>query len=90
MRSCSGGAIVPLLDAPDRLDQLAPRLAEDAPEDVLLRVEVVVEEPVRDAGLLRDVADPRGVVALPREDPHRRVQEQPALVPLLERSGTAV
>ena len=58
------------------------RLAEDAAKHFLLRREVVVEEPVRDARLLGDVADPRRVVALPRENAHGRVEKQPPLVPL--------
>jgi hypothetical protein len=68
-----------LLDALDRLDQRAPGLAEDGEEHLLLRAEVVVEQPVCDACLLGDVADAARVVALAREDPHRRLEEQPAL-----------
>jgi hypothetical protein len=40
----------------------------------------VVEQAVRDAGLLRDVADPGGVIALRREHAHGGLQD---LVPLL-------
>jgi hypothetical protein len=40
----------------------------------------VVEEPVGDPRLLGDVADATGVVALPREDAHGRVEDDPALV----------
>ena len=69
------GRVARLLDALDGLDQRAPGLAEDAAQHVLLRVEVVVEEPVRDTCLLGDVADPARVVPLAREDPHRRVQK---------------
>jgi hypothetical protein len=68
-----------LLDAFDRLDQRAPRLAEDGAEHLLLRAEVVVQEAVRDARLLGDVADAARVVPLPGEDAHRRVQKQSAL-----------
>jgi len=35
----------------------APGLAEDRLENLVLRAEVVVEQAVRDAGLLRDVTD---------------------------------
>src|SRR5439155_6089429 len=49
--------LVARLDLPDRVDDLAPRVAEHRLEQRLLRLEVVVEEPVRDAGLLGDVAD---------------------------------
>jgi hypothetical protein len=45
----------------------------------------VVEEAVRDAGLLGDVADARGVVALAGEDPDGRVEQEPSL--LLLRGG---
>jgi hypothetical protein len=46
----------------------------------------VVEEPVRDSRLLGDVTDPRGVIALAREDADGRVEDEPALV----RGGSAV
>ena len=46
------------LDALEARDQFAPVLAEDRLQHLVLRGEVVVQEPVRDAGLLRDVADP--------------------------------
>ena len=61
------------------LEQL-PRLAEDRLEHLFLRAEVVIEQPVRDARLLGDVADARGVVALAREDADGRVEDQPALL----------
>ena len=74
------GWVACLLDALDRLDQRPPGLTKDAPENVLLRLEVVVEQPVGDACLLCDVAHAARVVALAREDPHRCVEEQSALV----------
>ena len=83
--SPDGAAPLPaprFLDVADRLQQVRPRLAEDRLEDVLLRGEVVVDEPVRDACLLGDVADARRVVALPRERPHGGVED---LAPLLLR-----
>ena len=71
---------VRLLDVADRRQQLGPGLAEDRLEDVLLGGEVVVDEPVRDAGLLGDVADPRRVVALLGERPHGGVEDLPPLL----------
>ena len=44
-------------------------------EHLVLRAEVVVEQAVRDAGLLGDVADPRAVEAVPREHAHRRAAD---------------
>src|SRR5207253_11268888 len=66
-----------LLDRADRAEQLVPGLAEDDLEELVLRGEVVVEQPVRDTGLLGDVADPARVEALAREDADRRVANQP-------------
>jgi hypothetical protein len=43
-------------------------------------LEVVVDEPVGDAGLVGDVRDATGVETLTREDPHGGVEDQPALV----------
>ena len=80
------GWVACLLDALDRLDQRPPGLTKDAAENVLLRLEVVVEQPVGDARLLCDVAHAARVVALAREDPHRCVEEQSALV--FRRSST--
>ena len=40
----------------------------------------MVEQAVRDAGLLRDVADARGVEAAPSEDPNRGVEQDATLV----------
>ena len=57
-----------------------PVLAEDGLEHCLLRREVVVEETVRDARLLGDVADPRAVVAAAREYAHSRGENRPPTV----------
>ena len=46
----------------------------------VLGVEVVVEEPVRDARLLRDVADPARVESLAREHANGGVENLPPLV----------
>ena len=51
-------------------------------EHVVLRGEVVVEETVRDAGVLGDVADARAVVAVLGEDADRGVEDELALVRL--------
>src|SRR3954453_14535003 len=51
-------------------------------EDFVLGGEVGIEEAVGDTRLLRDVSDPRGVEALPREHPGGRVEEE---TPLLSR-----
>ena len=68
----------------------APVLDEDRPQDVVLRREVVVEEAVRDARVLRDVADARSVVAVLREHADRGVEDALALVRrAIERSVNA-
>ena len=72
----------PPLDLLDRLEHPRPRAPEDRLEQILLRPEVVVDEPVGDAGLLGDVRDAARVVAGPREDRDRRPQDQPPLLPL--------
>ena len=56
---------------------------EDRLEHRVLRVEVVVEEPVRDAGLLGDVADPARVESLAREHANGGVED---LTPLFLQS----
>ena len=66
--------------AAERLEHVAPRVPEDRLEHLVLRAEVVVEQPVRDAGLLGDVTDAAVVIAAAREDPHGGVEEQPALL----------
>ena len=45
----------------------------------------MVQEPVRDARLLGDVADARGVVAVAGEDAHGRVEDQAPLPSRLRR-----
>src|SRR5690348_6545106 len=52
-----GCRLVAVLDRVDALEEHAPVLAEHGLEDFVLRREVVVEQPVRDTGLFRDVAD---------------------------------
>ena len=79
--SCSG-ASSPVSSARATAASSRPHcLAEDRFEHGVLRAEVVVDEAVGDAGLLRDVADARGLVALRREDAHGRVEDLPLLVP---------
>ena len=67
--------VVERLDRVDRPDHRAPHLAEDSFEDGVLRLEVVVDEPVGDACLLGDVAHTAGVVALLREGAHGCVED---------------
>ena len=59
----------------------APGVAEHRLEHLLLRGEVVVEQPVGDARLLGDVADAAVVVARAREDAHGGVEDQLAASP---------
>ena len=75
--------LVRRLDLVDLREQVAPRLAEDRVEHLVLRGEVVVEQSVRDARLLGDVTDARGVEALVREHPDGRVENE---TPFLLRS----
>ena len=73
----------PLVGRRDRLEaaeELAPVLAEEGLEHLVLRREVVVEEAVRDACFLGDVADARGVEAVAREDAHRGVEDPAPLL----------
>jgi alpha-methylacyl-CoA racemase len=79
--------IAGLLDRVDALDEQAPVLAEDRLEDFVLRREVVVQQAVRDAGFLRDVADARRVEPLSREDADGCVEDQS---PFLFRTGCAL
>ena len=79
-RNCSGAGSGGRLNLVEALEQLPPVLAEDRCQHLVLGGEVVVEQAVRDAGLLRDVTDARRVVALAGEHPHRGVEDQPALV----------
>ncbi len=68
------------LDAREGVQHLGPRVAEDRFQHLLLRGEVVVEEAVRDACLLGDVAHAAAVVALAGEDADGGVEDQPALL----------
>jgi len=76
-----------LLDRVDPLDEQAPVLAEDRLEDFVLRREVVVQQAMRDAGFLGDVADARRVKSLSREDADGCVEDQ---TPFLFRNGCAL
>jgi crotonobetainyl-CoA:carnitine CoA-transferase CaiB-like acyl-CoA transferase len=76
-----------LLDRVDAFDKEAPVLAEDRLENFVLRREVVVQQAVRDAGLLGDVADARSVEPFPREDANGCVEDQ---TPFLFRTGCAL
>ena len=78
--SCSRGWLVRLLDPAERLEHVAPRVAEDRLEHLVLRLEVVVEQAVRDARLLGDVADAARVVAAAREDADGGVEDLPPLL----------
>ena len=71
------GAAVGLLD---RRQQQRPALAEQLVQDLVLRLEVVVDEPVGDPRLVGDVGDPGRVEALAGEDADRRVEDLAALV----------
>src|SRR6266545_1700097 len=73
--------LLDLLDSVDRREHHRPHLAEDRFEDGVLRLEVVVDEPVGNSRFLGDVADAARVVALLRESPDGGVENLPA--PLL-------
>ena len=77
------GELVALVDGDDRVDHDLPALGEERVEDLLLRVEVVVDEPVGHARLVRDVGHAAVVEALPREHGDRGVEDHPALVDLV-------
>ena len=79
-RSCSSAGSSDCSTAREAAEQLAPVLAEDGLEHGLLGREVVVEEPVRDARLLGDVADAGGVVAVAGEDADGGVEDEAALL----------
>ena len=64
----------------DRGEHHIPALQEQRVEDLVLGGEVVVDEPVGDAGLVGDIRDAAGVEPLPREHPHRGVEDHAALV----------
>jgi hypothetical protein len=63
-----------------RLDQQRPALREELVEHLVLGVEVVVDEPVGDPRLGRDVRDARRMEALPGEDRDRGIEDGAALV----------
>ena len=63
-----------------RLDEQRPALGEELVEHLVLGVEVVVDEPVGDARLGRDVRDAGRVKALAGEDRDRGVEDRAALV----------
>ena len=72
------------VDLVDRGEHQLPALEEQRVEHLVLGLEVVVDEPVGDAGLVGDVRDATRVEALAREHAHRRVEDQP---PLVDRGG---
>ena len=74
------GRLVRDLHGAKASDELAPVLDEDRPQDIVLRREVVVEEPVRDARVLCDVTDARFVVPVLREHANGSVEDARALV----------
>ena len=79
-RSCSSAGSSDCSTRREAPEQLAPVLAEERREHLLLGREVVVEQAVRDARLLGDVADAGGVVAVAREDAHGGVDDEAALL----------
>ena len=68
------------VDLVDRGEQQVPALREERVEHLVLGLEVVVDEAVGDARLVGDVGHAARVEALAREHPHRRVEDQAALV----------
>ena len=61
----------PRVDLVDRGEQQRPALGEELVHHLVLGAEVVVDEPVGDAGLVGDVGDAARVVALAGEDADR-------------------
>jgi hypothetical protein len=74
-----GGVREPI-DLGDRVEHDLPALDEQLVEDLLLRIEVVVDEPVRDAGLVGHVGDAAVMEPLPREDGDGCIEDETALV----------
>ncbi len=64
----------------DRGQEQRPPLGEELVHHLVLRAEVVVDEPVGDACLVGDVGDAARVVALAREHADGRVQDLAAAV----------
>src|SRR6202008_3277874 len=75
-----GCRLIRLLHARDPREEQAPVVMEDRFENLVLRLEVVVEEPVGGPGLLGDVADPARVEALAREYADSSVEKLPPLL----------
>ena len=78
--SFSRDGIVARVGLLDRGQQQRPALDEELVEDLVLGVEVVVDEPVGDLGLARDVGDAAVVEALPGEDADRGVEDLTAAI----------
>ena len=78
--SLSRGAAAPRVGLLDRRQQQRPALDEELVQDLVLGAEVVVDEPVGDAGLVGDVGDAGRVEALAGEDADRGVEDLAALV----------
>ena len=68
------------VDLANQLEHHVPALEEERVEDLVLGGEVVVDEPVRHAGLVGDVRHAAGVEPLAREHAHGRFEDQAALV----------
>ena len=75
------------VDLRDCVEHDLPALEEERVEDLLLGVEVVIDEPVGDPGLVSDVRHAAVMEAATREHAHARVEYQPALVDSAVRLG---
>ena len=76
------------VDVRDRVEHDLPALEEERVENLLLGVEVVVDEPVGDTCLVRDVRHAAVMEAAPREHADTRVEDQPALADTAVRLGS--
>jgi len=74
------GRLIGLLHAREASEQLTPVLAEKRRQHLFLGREVVIEQAVRDASLLRDVPHARGVIAVAREHADGSVEDEAALL----------
>ena len=74
------GRDVLAVDLADRLEHHVPALEEQRVQDLVLGPEVVVHQPIGDAGLVGDVAHAAGVEALAREHANGGVEDHPPLV----------